>query len=124
MDITPLIDEHKKIIRSYSDQRFRINADIFEGNVVVFPDEVHEWHIDKSADSLSEDDFGLILSKADDIDVVFIGCGKSMAMLSPELRAAFSDRNIVVESMDTGAACRTYNVLMAEGRRVVAALMR
>ncbi|HET6224238.1 MAG TPA: Mth938-like domain-containing protein, partial [Dongiaceae bacterium] len=57
------------------------------------------------------------------IDLLLVGCGARMAPLPPALRQALRQIGVVMEPMDTGAACRTYNVLMAEGRRVCAALI-
>ena len=55
------------------------------------------------------------------IEILLIGSGATFEMAPAPLRKALSARRIAVESMDTGAACRTYNVLMAEDRRVAAA---
>ena len=57
------------------------------------------------------------------IEILLIGSGATFEMAPAVLRKALSARRIAVESMDTGAACRTYNVLMAEDRRVAAALI-
>jgi uncharacterized protein len=57
------------------------------------------------------------------VDLLLFGQGRRMALISPALRQGIRAVGIVVEPMDTGAACRTYNVLMAEGRRVAAALI-
>ena len=123
MDITPLVDEKKKIIQSYGTGRFKINGELFEQAVIVMPDNVITWHVEPPLAECSVTDFQPILAQADEIDVVFVGCGKSMEMIPAEIKTAFQDKNIVIEAMDTGAACRTYNVLLMEGRRVVAALM-
>ena len=57
------------------------------------------------------------------IDLLLLGCGARMAMVPAGVRQHLRAAGVVVESMDTGAACRTYNVLMADGRRVAAALI-
>ena len=57
------------------------------------------------------------------IDLLLIGCGAQVARLPPDLRDALKAKAIFADGMDTGAACRTYNVLMAEERRVAAALI-
>lgn len=123
MDITPLVDEKKKIIQSYGTGRFKINGELFEQAVIVMPDSVSLWNVGRPLGECSVADFESILAQADEIDVVFVGCGKIMEMIPADIKAAFQDKNIVIESMDTGAACRTYNVLLMEGRRVAAALM-
>ena len=57
------------------------------------------------------------------VDLLLLGCGAAMRPVAPALRAALRKAGIAVEPMDTGAACRTFNVLLAEGRRVAAALV-
>lgn len=56
-------------------------------------------------------------------EVVLLGCGARLRFLPASLSAALTEHAIGVEAMDTGAACRTYNILMAEGRNVAAALL-
>jgi len=60
---------------------------------------------------------------AGNVDLLLLGCGARMAMVPAALRQQLRDAGVVIEAMDTGAACRTYNVLMADGRRVAAALI-
>jgi uncharacterized protein len=60
---------------------------------------------------------------AGQIELLLLGCGPRMALIPSTLRAALRAKGIVLEPMDTGAACRTYNVLAAEGRKVAAALI-
>jgi len=55
--------------------------------------------------------------------ILLLGCGRGMGVVPREVRAALRAAGIVVEAMDTGAACRTYNVLLTEGRDVAAALI-
>ena len=57
------------------------------------------------------------------IEILLIGSGATFEMAPAALRSALGARGVSIESMDTGAACRTYNVLMAEDRRVAAALI-
>lgn len=56
-------------------------------------------------------------------EVVLLGTGAVQRFAHPRLLVALSARRVGVEAMDTGAACRTYNILMAEGRKVLAALL-
>ncbi len=57
------------------------------------------------------------------VEILMLGCGGRFAMVPAELRQALRAEGIALEAMDTGAACRTYNVLLAEDRRVAAALI-
>lgn len=115
-DITPVIPAGRKLITAYGDGGFRISGEAFIGSVLVFPDKVLPWDASLAADSLAP--------AADaKVEILLIGCGRSMAFIEPELRASMRQAGVVIDAMDTGAAARTYNVLMAEGRKVAAALM-
>jgi uncharacterized protein len=120
MDITPLVDAKSQVIRSYAPGQFTISGMVHKGAVMVFPDHVVKWNFSGGADQLTGADFEAL--KGAELDVLLIGCGAEGAFL-PELRRALKETGINAETMDTGAACRTYNVLMAEGRRVAAALI-
>ena len=67
--------------------------------------------------------FGRVIEASDEIDILLLGMGSGMKPLPAEWRIALRKHGIVVEPMDTGAACRTYNVLVSEARRVAAALI-
>lgn len=56
-------------------------------------------------------------------EVIIIGCGQQVVQIPPALKQRFRDARISVDVMDTGAACRTYNVLLSEERKVMAALV-
>ena len=64
-----------------------------------------------------------LLSSEPRLEILLVGTGKRLVPLHPMLKAQLRERGIGADPMDTGAACRTYNVLMAEGRRVAAALI-
>lgn len=123
MDVTPLVKEGAQIIQGYSGGRFRVSGAVHEGGVIVMPDAVLPWDYNGDIAGLSEADFAPLFDVADRVDVALLGCGAEMAFLKPQIRAAFKARGMSVDVMDTGAACRTYNVLMAEGRRVAAVLL-
>jgi uncharacterized protein len=124
MDLTPLIPAGRQIVESYGSGRFRVSGRVFEGSILVLTDRTAAW---PAADIASMTLEGLAAvaeaARAGAIDLLLVGCGARMAPLPPGLRQAFRELGVVMEPMDTGAACRTYNVLMAEGRRVAAALI-
>lgn len=122
MDITPLLPEGAKIIQAYASGQFRVAGDVFKHAVIVFPDDVISWDKD-ATEPFCVSDFQAVLDRADDVDVLFLGCGRMGQQVSQDLRDALSAKGIIIEVMDSAAACRTYNVLMAEGRKVVAALL-
>lgn len=106
---------------AYGDGYVEVNAIRHERSIVVLPDRaVIEWPV-PSFDSLTADSFRLVLDEAPEL-VVF-GTGMRLRFPHPRLLAPLIDRGIGVETMDVYAACRTYNILMAEGRRVAAALL-
>lgn len=119
MDLTPLIPAGKQVIETYGDGRFRISGTIYEGSVLVLPDRTIAWPATSVAD-LVADDFQALIGSA---EILLLGCGQRMALVPKALREALRGHGLTIDPMDTGAACRTYNVLMAEGRRVAAALV-
>jgi uncharacterized protein len=123
MDITPLIKEGQQIIQSYAGGVFRVSNQTYNNALIVAPHETVLWESVNSFDDLIFEKFQYLIDQADDIDVVLLGTGASMQFFDPALKEQLSAKGIVVDVMDTGAACRTYNVLMAEGRRVVAAML-
>ncbi|MDT7835532.1 Mth938-like domain-containing protein [Aquabacterium sp. OR-4] len=88
--------------------------------LVPWRGEVKAWAPRSPAD-LTEADFEAVLALAP--EVVIFGSGPRLQFIRPALMRALIDRRIGVETMDTAAACRTYNVLVAEGRSAVAALL-
>lgn len=72
---------------------------------------------------LSENAITLLLEYAANIDICLIGCGLKTVLVPASIRQRLKDGGVKADVMDTGAACRTYNVLMAEGRSIAAALV-
>ena len=122
MDITPLVPEGRQVIESYGDDGFRINGERHRGPVIVWPERVVPWAVGGIDDATIET-LAPLFAAEPRIDIVLIGSGAAFMLAPAALRAALGARRIAAESMDTGAACRTYNVLMAEDRRVAAALI-
>jgi len=108
-------------IARHDGTRVWVGAQPHVGNVVVpWRGEVRPWSA-ASFDALSAADFDALL--ADNPEVVIFGSGERLRFPRPALLRGLIERRIGVESMDTAAACRTYNVLVSEGRTVVAALL-
>lgn len=122
LDITPSIPTGRKIIQSYGDCRFMISNVLYVTPVLVFPNLIVPWNI-SSIDDLSVSSLSGVSQAGHDIEVLLIGCGTSMVFIQPVLRVQLKNGGVIIESMDTGAACRTFNVLVAEDRRVAAALI-
>jgi uncharacterized protein len=122
MDVTPYIKSDSRIIQSYSDTGFQISKTRFETPVIVFRDRVESLTGITRPEELNEAILSPVLENEADLDLVLIGMGKDFYLLPDNLQQRFAQAGIGVEVMDTGAACRTYNVLLAESRRLAAVL--
>ncbi len=123
MDITPRLAAGRQVIESYGEGHFTVSGMRHQGSVLVTPEQTFAWPVS---------DVGLVTPESLDqlkgldeaVEILLLGSGASQTFLSPSRRQAFKDRlGLVVECMATGAACRTYNVLITEDRRVAAALI-
>jgi len=121
VDVTPMITADRKVIQSYGKGGFKISQEDFSGPVLVFPSLVTAWDVPATPQELEITHFAPLIG-ADDVDVVLFGGGEKAVFLPPEIREMLAAQGLMVEAMDTGAACRTYNVLLAEERRIAAAL--
>lgn len=122
LDITPMVPTGRQLIQGYGDGQFRISEAVHEGPILVFPDVTQPWAISQPG-QFELGDFQGILDAAEAPDILLLGCGVKSLFIHPDLRDGLKDAGIVLEPMDTGAACRTFNVLLGEDRRVAAALM-
>lgn len=122
MDITPVVSADRQLIAGYGDCGFTITGIRHEGSVLVLPAQTLPWAVRTMAD-LTVDSLAPILAAARRPAVLLLGCGKGMSVVPREIKAAARTAGMVIEPMDTGAACRTYNVLLTEGRDVAAALI-
>ena len=122
MDVTPLVPEGRQIIESYGDGGFKVSGIAYAGPVIVFPKRCIEW-LRASVKDLSVEMLTPVFDGDDAPEILLLGCGPRIIFISPGHRAAIRARGPVVDAMDTGAACRTYNILMTEERRVAAALI-
>lgn len=108
-------------ITAYDDSGVEINAVSFNYSLVVMPEVAPQaWPV-TSFDGLTQEHFKQI--DAATPDVVILGTGKRQRFVHPKLITSLTARQVGVESMDNQAACRTYNILMAEGRKVALALI-
>jgi uncharacterized protein len=122
MDVTPLVPHGYQVINSYGAGGFMITGERHEGSVLVFPEQVVAFE-PKAWSALTLNHLLAITEVVPHVELLLIGCGPSIQPLSTNHRAALRKAGIGIDLMDTGAACRTYNILMAEGRRVAAALI-
>jgi len=122
MDITPLAPKGSQVITGYGNGQFKISGQVYTTPILVFPDRVTVWDVKPNV-AISLENLNVVLEEEGFVDLLLIGCGKSQQVLPPKIRIALKEAGIGLEVMDTGAAVRTYNVLLAEGRRVAAALI-
>lgn len=122
MDITPLIPKGLQRVEAYGSGGFTVSSQHYDGSVMVFADHTQLWPVADWA-MVQAGDFEAVLQASPLPEMVIIGCGKNFEMLPKTIKQFFRHHGIAVEAMDTGAACRTYNILLSEGRRVAAALI-
>ncbi len=121
-DISGLPEAGQQLINGYGDGGFRISGVRHEGSVLVFPKETQAWEL-TSIEDLTLEHLQAVKDADPAVEILLIGCGANMAFIDEAIRNDFRAAGIVIDSMDSGAAMRTYNVLLLEGRRVAAALV-
>lgn len=120
VDITPRISQGKQVIARYGNGGFVINNVSYNHSVVVLPDSTVLWPVKKIT---GVKDIPEIIKNSSDIDLLLIGTGHERVPIDADLLIKLKQNGISAEYMDTGAACRTFNVLLAEERRIAAALI-
>lgn len=110
------------MVHSYGNGRFRISQIEYQGSVLVLPERTLSWDVEHVED-VTLASLAPVFQADPPVEILLVGCGPLMQLLPRDLRDACRHRGFGVDVMDTGAACRTYNVLVAEGRRVAAALV-
>ena len=113
-------DASLQLFSGYGTGFVAVNSVRYEKCVVVSPQAVAEWSVTKF-EALSSADFGFIERLKPEI--VILGTGAAQRFLPPALARALTATGVGLEIMDSRAACRTYNILATEGRRVVAAIL-
>ena len=109
-------------IDAYGNGGFRFADMSHRGSFLCLPGGMTAWPV-SSAGEVTLETLAPVLAAADSIDVLLIGLGDDIAALDKSIRAAFRERNVIVEATATGGAVRTYNVLLGEQRAVGAALI-
>jgi uncharacterized protein len=120
MKLTDETQAGTNFIRAYTPGEIRIGERAVNTNCIVTADQVIDWPVQSFATMKLADLEPLIALKP---EIVILGSGSTQQFPDPSLLGAVLSRGIGCEVMNTGAACRTYNVLVAEDRKVVAALI-
>ncbi len=122
LDITPSVPAGRKLIQGYGGNQFRIGGETLRGSVIVFPDRTASWSI-SAKEEVTIDSLHEVTAAAVDVNILLVGCGRHFGPPPRTLGESLRACNIHMEWMDTGAACRTFNVLLLEDRKVAAALI-
>lgn len=109
-------------IDGYGGGSFRIDGVVHTGSLIVFPARAIAWDVATFAE-VTHETMPPALFGDDRIELLLLGCGDRMQFLPKDLREALRATGTGIEPMDTGAAVRTYNILLGENRRVAAALI-
>ena len=113
--------EGRNIVTGYGDGYVAINQQRYEHSIVLTPEQpVAEWDAKRFEDLTPAHFEALVEHKP---EIVLLGTGQTLRFPRPEVTRALTDASIGLEVMDTRAACRTYNVLMSEGRQVLALIL-
>ncbi|PSL21672.1 Mth938-like domain-containing protein [Shimia abyssi] len=115
MQITEITYPEALPIESYGPGFFRINAKVIEGGALIHATGASGWG--------GYADTETVLAMKDDVDFILLGTGAQMAPVDAAFRAVLDEAEIGIEPMASPTACRTYNVLVSEGRRVAAVLL-
>jgi uncharacterized protein len=110
-----------KLFTAHGAGHVMVNGESYEHSIVVLAEEVrNDWSV-AGFDALEETHFSYFVALKP--DVLLLGTGATQRFPHPRLYRTLAEAGIGVECMDTPAACRTYNILVAEGRRVIAAIL-
>jgi uncharacterized protein len=115
MNLSEVTFDDARPFDGYGPGFFRVGGEVVPGDILVHPGAVRSWGGYRDA--------ATITALAGEVDVIFVGTGADVAHIPADLRAAIEEAGMGVEAMTTPAACRTYNVLIGEGRRVAAAVL-
>ncbi|HSG54100.1 MAG TPA: Mth938-like domain-containing protein [Paracoccaceae bacterium] len=115
MQLSEITFEDVRPIDSYGPGFFRVDGHVLQGAILVTATGAGPWG--------GLEDSAVLLALAGAVDVIFVGTGPEIAHIPGALRRELEAAGLGVEVMNSPAACRTYNVLLSEGRRVAAALL-
>jgi uncharacterized protein len=108
-----------RALTGYGAGGFKLDGEFVAGSLLLFDAFSAPWHVAQPSDITLESLAGLLEHSG--IELLLVGCGQHSVPLPPPLHQAIRSRGMALELMDTGAACRTYNVLQQEARKVALA---
>jgi uncharacterized protein len=121
MNLQPAQSEGLNIFTAYGENYVSVNAIRHTDNLVVLPDRIIPGWTQASFETLAAGDIEMLATL--DAEIILLGTGTQLRFPRPELLRALIAAQKGLEAMDLQAACRTYNVLVSEGRKVAAALL-
>ena len=110
-------------IDTYGDGGFRLSTGRHQGSLLILKDEAMSWPVRSMAELAPEHFAQIIAAGRGEVEFVLLGAGAVNALPPRPVREALQRAGIGLEFMDTPSACRTYNILTAEGRKLAAALI-
>jgi len=121
MQVTEDFGTSRHLISAYGEGYIRINKQEYRQNLILTPVRIIENWCDCGPETLGVDHFSPLDS--DHLELILLGTGSKLVFPPAPLMQYFLCKKIGFEVMNLGAACRTYNVLLAEGRQVAAAIL-
>lgn len=126
MDITPLVSKNANIIKGYGSGFFNVNDESYKNSVIIAENMLYDWSIN-SFDDLNIESFSQSIDSINpdiliEYEILLLGTGSKFRIPTPDFQQKLHSQ-IAIDYMDSAAAARTYNVLLAEGRKVIAALI-
>jgi uncharacterized protein len=112
----------RPVIQGYGEGGFRIAGLRHAGSVLILPEATIAWPVAGLAD-LTVASLAPVLAATPRVELLVLGCGASLERPPASLQAVLRAQGITLDAMATAAACRTFNILLAEDRRVAAALI-
>jgi len=122
LDITPLTPAGRQVVKSYGQGGFDIAGARHEGSVLIFPERTVPWPV-TNLEEITNESLQELVEATEEVDMVLIGCGPKFLPPPQGLREFLKSHGMVLEWMDTGAACRTHGLMLMEDRRVATALI-
>ena len=121
MDITPLTAKGRQVISHYGNGGFTVNGTAHRSSILILGDRLMPWPV-ASAEEITVESFTPLMADGAP-EILLVGMGAGFKPLPVHLKDYLKAHGITADAMDTGAACRTYSVLLAEDRLVAAALI-
>jgi uncharacterized protein len=122
MDVTPLISSNQQVIQGYQNDTIKVSGKTYDKPVMICAFETISLKLPQEIEQLTFEHLDLAITRAEELDLILIGISSEYLDKRDSLISLMNKSHLNFEIMELGAVCRTYNVLMAEGRRVAAIL--